>query len=202
MLLTERRNFYSLNLKEQADPTRFYLVRNIFNEEELNYLSGIAKSANNHAVIGGHNKNQRLDKNIRVTRVNWIGPEKDYLWLYNRLAKNIERINEEFFNFELSHISPLQLGNYKAEESGKYDWHMDCGHGTIRKLSIALQLNNPNEYEGGEFSFMRGVEEEIIPKEKGLMVLFPSFLLHRVSPVTSGERQSLVCWINGNRPFS
>jgi len=202
MIFTERRNFYSLNVKKQSDPTRFYLVRDIFNDEELDYLSGIAKSADSHAVIGGDNKNSRLDKNIRVTRVNWIIPEQKYAWLYDRLEKNIERINEEFFNFELSHISSLQLGNYKAEESGKYEWHMDCGYGPIRKLSIALQLNNPNEYEGGEFSFMRGVKEENIPKEKGLMVLFPSFLLHRVSPVTSGERQSLVCWVNGNRPFA
>jgi len=198
MLFTERRHFYPLNVKEQADPTRFYLVRNVFNEEELDYLAGIAKSASDYGSLG----EGKLDKNIRVTRINWIMPEKDHAWLYSRLEKNIEKINQEFFNFELSHISSLQLGNYKAEESGRYDWHIDCGLGPIRKLSIAMQLNNPNEYEGGEFSFMRASREENIPKEKGLMVLFPSFLLHRVSPVTSGERQSLVCWVNGNRPFA
>ena len=191
-------NFYAFNEKRQEDPTRHYILRDVFNEEELDYLARQAKSADAEAYIG---QGGRIDKSIRKTKIHWISPKKTKLWIFQRLEKHIEIVNNEFFKFELSSMSSIQLGNYKGEEQGKYDWHMDCGGGPIRKLSVAIQLNDPDEYEGGEFCFLKRSQEDKIPKEKGLAVMFPSFLLHRVTPVTSGERQSLVCWAQGTRSF-
>ena len=100
-----------------------------------------------------------------------------------------------------------------------YDWHCDSHpepyrsnddfNGKIRKLSVTLSLSDPNDYEGGELEFCVGGRS---PKErrqieackgilpKGSLVVFPSFLYHRVQPVTSGKRYSLVIWNCGN-PF-
>jgi PKHD-type hydroxylase len=76
---------------------------------------------------------------------------------------------------------------------------MDFGSGDIsnRKLSITVQLSDPSEYEGGELQFM--INQHIItaPKEKGTAIIFPSFALHRVTPVTKGARKSIVGWIGG-----
>lgn len=193
---------YALSVKQQEDATRFYIERDIFNQEELHYLANVAKQAHSDAIVGGKKGEGRLEKTIRISKVHFLKSEKTSEWVFKRIAKYVENINEEFFKYELSHIAPIQLANYKGNEKGNYNWHMDCGSGPIRKLSVALQLNDPNEYEGGEFLFMRGSKEEKIPKEKGLAVFFPSFLVHKVTPVTSGERQSLVCWVNGSRPFS
>ena len=68
---------------------------------------------------------------------------------------------------------------------------------TTRKLSITVQLSDATEYEGGELQFM--VNQNIItaPKEKGTAIIFPSFCLHRVTPVIKGSRKSIVGWIAG-----
>lgn len=103
--------------------------------------------------------------------------------------------------FELN-ISGLlerpQLLKYTAPSKG-YDWHMDVGNGDAsnRKISISILLND--NYEGGELAFfMRG--EQVIKADAGSAICFPSFLPHRVTPLTEGVRWSLVSWITGD-PF-
>jgi len=59
-----------------------------------------------------------------------------------------------------------------------------------------VQLSNPADYEGGEFEFLL-VTDELGPRSRGSLIAFPSYLAHRVRPVTSGTRLSLVSWIGG-----
>ncbi|MCK6649860.1 MAG: 2OG-Fe(II) oxygenase, partial [Bacteroidia bacterium] len=66
-----------------------------------------------------------------------------------------------------------------------------------RKLSISVQLSDAVEYEGGELQFMINQNIVTAPKEKGTAIIFPSFALHRVLPVTKGNRMSIVGWIAG-----
>lgn len=76
--------------------------------------------------------------------------------------------------------------------------YADLGVGiSNRKLSVVLQLSNPNEYEGGELQMNTGGSIINVPKEKGLICFFPSFVLHRVTPLSSGLRRSLVTWLCG-----
>jgi PKHD-type hydroxylase len=75
--------------------------------------------------------------------------------------------------------------------------------GKIRKLSMTLNLNAPNDYEGGVLNFDFGPQEtkryhectEIAPQ--GSLIVFPSFIYHQVTPVTQGTRYSLVLWALG-----
>tara|TARA_R110000851_G_scaffold151107_1_gene292179 strand:+ start:658 stop:1233 length:576 start_codon:yes stop_codon:yes gene_type:complete len=91
-----------------------------------------------------------------------------------------------------------QLLRYKAPSNG-YNWHTDIGRGDAsnRKISLSIILND--DYEGGELAFFINGEQSISP-EVGDAVAFPSFLPHRVTPLTKGIRWSLVCWITGD-PF-
>jgi PKHD-type hydroxylase len=66
-----------------------------------------------------------------------------------------------------------------------------------RKLSLVMQLSDPYEYEGGELQLKTGHNDITIPKQKGLVTIFPSFTLHRVTPLTSGTRRTLVVWVAG-----
>jgi PKHD-type hydroxylase len=68
-----------------------------------------------------------------------------------------------------------------------------------RKLSVVLQLSDPSEYEGGDLEIMNCSEPTQVKKEKGLVTAFPSFMLHRVTPVTKGIRRTLVVWLTGPR---
>jgi len=193
-----KRTTYALREKFQQSRICPQFTLNLFSNEELDYLAKVAKSATTDAGVG----RGEIIKDIRVAKVNWLEDSTANTWIFRRIEKHVEQINDSVFNYEISSISCLQLANYTADELGKYDWHMDCGEGPIRKLSLVIQLNDPEEYEGGEFSFMKNKNEQTVEKKKGLVVTFPSFVLHRVAPVTSGQRQSLVCWINGTRPFS
>jgi PKHD-type hydroxylase len=80
-----------------------------------------------------------------------------------------------------------------------FNWHLDFGAGEIsaRKLSMTIQLSDPDEYEGGDLQFM--INEKIVtaPREKGTLIIFPSFMIHRVTPIIRGTRQSIVGWVSG-----
>ena len=82
---------------------------------------------------------------------------------------------------------------------GKYDWHMDVGPGPVpsmRKISYSILLN-PGEYEGGELCLYGGEKPEVMKKTQGTLVMFPSYVLHEVTPVTKGERITLTYWMVG-----
>jgi PKHD-type hydroxylase len=125
----------------------------------------------------------------------------DSEWIYNKLSHIVSDVNSKYFRFDLSGFGePLQLTNYLSENSGNYDWHIDMGSQVSRKLSVTLQLSHPWEYEGGVLELYNSNTITQIPKQRGLVTIFPSWNLHRVTPVTKGSRQSLVLWVSGS-PF-
>ena len=69
----------------------------------------------------------------------------------------------------------------------------------VRKLSISVQLTNPEEYEGGELKLYFQDKGTVVDKTQGTLILFPSYVLHEVMPVTKGERNSLVTWVTGKQ---
>jgi PKHD-type hydroxylase len=92
-----------------------------------------------------------------------------------------------------------QIGRYKSADEGHYDWHMDAfppEDGIQRKLSISILLSDPSEFEGGELQF-KGIEDRKILTKQGSIVVFPSFIEHKVTPVTKGVRYSAVTWASG-----
>ena len=66
-----------------------------------------------------------------------------------------------------------------------------------RKLSLSLQLTDPSQYEGCDLQFQGGRRIETAPRTRGALIAFPSYVLHRVTPITRGVRKSLVCWVSG-----
>ena len=75
---------------------------------------------------------------------------------------------------------------------------MDVGaNSSTRKLSVSIQLTDPEEYEGGELNFFINKDVIEAPKTKGTVIIFPSFFMHKVKMVTKGVRKSLVIWIHG-----
>jgi len=117
--------------------------------------------------------------------------------------------NDELWRFDLrTALESIQYTEYYASENGHYDWHQDIGHGALpskRKVSITIQLSESDEYDGGELLICTGSNgsgqldnNKICPRGKGVAVLFPSYMMHRVTPVTRGVRKSLVLWVGGS----
>lgn len=166
-------------------------------DENLESLRLLAMKSKEKGVIGDGDGGS-VNPEIRKSTVTWLSYE-DARELYRVLGKVVGDLNAEFFRYDLSGFQEkLQLTHYSSEDQGKYDWHMDKGYNVSRKLSLVLQLSDPKDYEGGQLEFNFGGKEPlVIAKRKGLINVFPSWAIHRVTPVTSGSRQSLVAWIAG-----
>jgi PKHD-type hydroxylase len=143
--------------------------------------------------------NDEIVESVRKSKIKWLYPNDDSQWLYDKIINMVVEANKTMWNFNLySVIDSIQYTVY-SEGGGHYDWHMDIGPGSIshRKVSVTIQLSDPSEYEGGDLELWYGGGVIQIPKNKGLTVIFPSFSMHRVTPITKGTRKSLVLWLGG-----
>lgn len=171
---------------------------NGFSESEIALITNIGESLiQTDAGVGGENKPNSA---IRKSKVSWIAQNQDTTWLYDKLAFIARQLNGQFFDFDLfGFVEDFQYTVYDSESS-HYTWHMDkgtMGGSAPRKLSLVLQLSDPSEYEGGDLELMAGAEPIMAEKKKGLVYAFPSWVMHRVTPVTKGTRRTLVVWIAG-----
>lgn len=142
-------------------------------------------------------------RNFRNTTTHFIPHTRDTNWLYHKLMTAAAEANERFWQFDITgFFQNLQLLSYEATTQQHYSWHLDIGPGADngRKISISVQLSSPSDYAGGALEFNYGRVQEA-SRERGAVVLFPSYVLHRVAPVTSGQRWALVGWVQGQDHF-
>ena len=137
-------------------------------------------------------------KAIRACRVRWISDA----WLESLLWSYVKRANEHGFQVDVEPRAEMQISEYAAAQSAHYDWHHDVhwnGQANVdRKVSVTVQLSDSNTYEGGDFEFDE-VKTNADFRSKGTVLVFPSYLRHRIHPVTSGKRLALVAWFSGPR---
>lgn len=172
-----------------------------FSNEELNMIVGYCE---NKKLEDGVTQNKDRSDHVRKSKVNFTEPDEENRWIFNKLNHLTDLVNNKFYRFDLIGYDSFQFTTYKASESGHYDWHVDSivgqpnrqGHGLHRKLSMTLLLND--DFEGGDFEVNLSKPEKVNVR-KGRAIFFPSFVLHRVTPVTKGTRKSLVIWVEGPR---
>ena len=180
-----------------------YGVKNLINTPLWNLIQEKINSSNLQFEDGTVGPSYK--KNVRKTKIAWI---PDDLYLREQLFYSINLYNQQTWNYDLNGCDSVQYGSYS--DGGYYDWHVDTegiaerinGKYLIRKLSMTIWLNDPDEYEGGEFDIectgpMEDVRYKSLKLSKGSIVIFQSDKWHRVRPVTSGVRKSLVTWFRG-----
>jgi len=137
----------------------------------------------------------------RITDVAWLVRGADTAWLFTRLEQAVQRLNAQYYKYDLypQLRERLQYTIYDARQGGHYDWHVDHGAAMpdARKLSISLQLSEPTDYQGCDLELQFGDGMLAAPRGKGTVIAFSSYVLHRVSPIISGTRKSLVAWVSG-----
>jgi len=138
-------------------------------------------------------------RSYRKSKIRWIPKTEQFMWLYWELANLINTANNRMWNFDIHGMQEdIQFTEYHGNDQGFYDWHLDVGESTsMRKISIVVMLSDPADYEGGLLQFKTGQTERTVPREKGTVILFPPYFLHRVTPVTAGTRRTLVLWVSG-----
>ena len=128
--------------------------------------------------------------------MSWLSDD----WLKGLVLEHVEEANRLAFNVDLAKQLEVQLVEYQADREDYYDWHHDVqwngSSGLDRKLSMTIQLTDPQDYDGGDFQF-----EEIMTtadfRAQGTVLVFPAYLRHRITPVTRGTRRALVAWTFG-----
>ena len=148
-------------------------------------------------IFSGEEKND----GIRRSQVQWPSHDnatRQFLWQY------IQQANRNAFGFDVDNVGDIQYTEYDEADEGHYDWHHDINwaedRAYSRKLSITVQLTGEDDYEGGEFSFCEVQNPDLDASKKlGTVLVFPSYLQHKVAPVTKGKRISLVGWFEGPR---
>jgi PKHD-type hydroxylase len=182
----------------QSDKTQNWAyMGNLFTPEECAKIIEIGNAKLEEAKVGGE---KEPNKDVRESQISWLY-SNDIEFAFRRVTDGVLNLNSQFFNFDLFGLAEgFQFTRYDAP-TGHYGMHIDkMLNGTVRKLSLTIQLSAPEEYEGGELALQFSKEPEFMPKELGKMVVFPSYVLHEVRPVTKGTRYSLVAWITG-KPF-
>ena len=166
----------------------------VFSKEECEKIIKIAKKK------GLEKGTTKSNNDVRSSKISWLYPNDNLEFAYRKITDVVLNLNKQFFQFDIFGLNEgLQFTNYKAP-SDKYGRHIDRSYDfLVRKLSISIQLTDPNEYEGGELILYEDDRGTEMKKEQGTLILFPSFILHEVKPVTKGERNSLVAWVTGNQ---
>lgn len=192
--------FQSYNFNQPAnDSQNYYFYEEGFSKEELLKISqGVETIDYQKATTAGGSEQ------VRSSQVKWVHQTPEWYWLYEKLSNMAVTANQTLWNFDLFHIpEAIQYTEYLATNNGKYDWHQDIGPGMLskRKVSITVQLSEPDEYEGGDLQLFTGGNPEdnptSAPRKAGCVFIFPSYIMHRVTPVTSGTRKSFVLWLGG-----
>lgn len=141
----------------------------------------------------------QADVSVRKSVIRFVPYNQADLWIFDRL-RNVAALVNQGFHFELKGFDEgFQIARYAEGEF--YHWHADLGAdvSAFRKLSLVVQLTPPSDYEGGELEFFPNPVKA--PRDRGTVIVFPSYMPHRVLPVTRGVRHSMASWIAGATPF-
>jgi predicted 2-oxoglutarate/Fe(II)-dependent dioxygenase YbiX len=179
----------------------------VFSDEEINRMAAYFQEAGEGNMQPGKRHGGKLDLDVRRCSVVHFLWDQTNAWIFDKLNDAILHINSRWYGFDLNGYKAIQYAEYHAEDSDHHDWHLDLNLGADvgdqtqpRKLSLAMLLNTPGEdFEGGEFHVCQGNPEkpQVCPSQKGRIIAFPSWMIHRVTPVTAGVRRSLVTWVTG-----
>jgi PKHD-type hydroxylase len=180
---------------------------NFLSNDEINELLAMPEwmNATSASVGGQSNGNEmKIANDIRHSSVAWLNNNERTSKYWERFSNVAAEVNAEFFQFDLSGMyEPMQLTLYHGhpESAGHYTWHTDMtmtDRLVPRKLSMSLLLSDPSECEGGNLEIKTDSDNIItLEQKRGRAWFFPSWVLHRVSPVTAGIRRSLVLWVGG-----
>ena len=184
--------------EENKDLLQYYWYESVFSPDQCQEIINIGKSypqegGQTFSGAGGE------PSSIRSSTIRWIDYRDPRVeWLVSQLGYMVKEANRQLYKLDLyGFTEKLQFTEYEGQ-GRHYDWHPDIGPNmSKRKISIVVQLSDEKDYEGGELLINTG--QLLVPsKSQGSVILFPSFLMHKVEPLRSGNRYSLVSWVSGN----
>lgn len=184
-----------------------HLSQFMFTKEECNRIIKTLDDAYPiSASVGGTIESSKIAKSIRSASIYALDNDEENRWVFEKIANIVSLVNSSYYDYNITGIThAMQLVEYRAdtEVKGHYDWHSDAGRGdpVTRKISLVVQLTDPSEYQDCELIINNHGNEIVATNQQGSVHLFPSYMTHKVTPISKGVRHSLVIWIHGSRRF-
>lgn len=180
------------------------VIENFFTEEEVDKIIDFEELQEfTQGKLGDGSNANNLNPKYRDSDVSWLYCTPESKWIFDKVGTLLGQINHAHFMYDIDGFDSFQYTKYKAKQH--YSWHFDCFseyHTFERKISLSIMLTDPKKYGGGEFELVAdgNIEKPMSVKlPKGSIVFFASWMPHRVAPVKSGVRKSLVAWVMGKR---
>jgi len=182
---------FTFNGKNFVDDSFIEKV-NIYIKKQKLHDAGVADTKERIEVLG----------RVRRSQIHWMADEKykdDLAPLYGELTAKLREVNSRHWNWIIDSWDAFQYSEYDESYKGHYDWHIDYGmkdaiQPLSRKISFSLGISNKDEYEGGELLIKMNENDQPYKLDKGEIFVFPSWMLHKVTPVTKGKRKVIVGW--------
>jgi PKHD-type hydroxylase len=189
-----------LPFEQDNNTNKIIIKNNLFTKEECDLIIKFGNTlTKENAVIS---TDSIVNSKIRKNKIAWFDNSKEFgkeiQWAIERIASHIYNANKEHYNFDLYGLTEhIQFTEY-SEKKDHYDWHTDSMiNSPVRKLSMSIQLSDPKDYKGSQLQFWETQKDKNFPNSQGTAIIFPSYMLHRVTPLLSGTRYSLVTWVGG-----
>jgi PKHD-type hydroxylase len=194
--------FAAIPPRQQQGCEAFAYWENFLTAEDISQLLSLPQWQQTQQGLIGVNSAAMNVPDIRLSQTAWFVPCEKTKHIWEKITCAIADANRTFFHYDLTGCyEPAQLSLYLGSEQGHYNWHIDMSEKTNsvpRKLSMSILLSDPADFQGGELQVKPSNDEPInVEQAKGRAWFFPSYMLHRVAPVTKGVRQSLVLWVGG-----
>jgi PKHD-type hydroxylase len=168
-----------------------FVYERVFSPEQCERIKAIGSA---QRIWNGRSTSD--EDEYRVCKTSWIEETSETEFVFRRLRQVVHSVNELYQLDAAGFGEPLHYIWY--EPGGHFKWHTDLGSGPMstRKISLSIQLSASDEYAGGDLEFC---PHGVIPEFRGIgnVIAFPSYIAHRVLPVSAGFRHALVAWIHG-----
>ena len=189
-----------------SDPAHFnlFLLRNFLNADACaNLKAELNESPTTQAPVYIEGTEGTIHENIRKT-TSLHPSEETKSQIHQRLLSQKSAL-ESHFNLNLNDCEPPQFlryekGDFFVRHQDGNTHQLDFDHLRVRRISIVVFLNDfsvepeANCYSGGLLQFYDQHDTYGLPGETGLLVAFTADSMHEVSPVTNGERFTIISW--------
>lgn len=191
-------------IKYRRDLPCYKHIEGYFTPEEVDSMIDLEDLQKFEKATLGVGPKKKVEKKSRDSEISWIYCDPKSQWLFDKFGAIIGYVNHDVFMYDVDGFDYFQYTKYKKGQH--YTWHYDTlmeYNQWERKISATIMLSDPTEYEGGEMEIITSGNLEapmVVKPKKGDIIFFASWMLHRVKPIESGTRKSLVTWIMGKRP--
>jgi PKHD-type hydroxylase len=172
----------------------FFYIENFLNKKQIKQLLSFIEK--NFDVV--ENKEHQSSDKKTTTLCILYSKIKNML---NNIEHQVNYINERNFGYSLNTVNDFSyvlLNKYFSKDKGEYPWHNDSSRSNLFDCKLTVQINlSDEEYEGGEFLLCNPVPYVVEKFKPGTLLIFKSFLNHKVNPVTKGSRKTLTMFFNG-----